>query len=148
MKCLSIRNPWAWAIIRPDLTHSAHRAQCIEHCIVKDVENRSWATKVRGRVAIHVSASMTREEYEWACRFMDKIVPACDLPKFADLRASLGHIIGTVEVVDSVRASASPWYMGDHAHVLARPIPCTPIPYKGRLGYFDIPDDLIPEVQP
>lgn len=146
MKCLSIRNPWAWAIIRPDLTHSAHRQQCIDHGIVKDVENRSWTTKVRGRVAIHVSASMTREDYRFAVEFMANIVPQCDLPSFDALRPTLGHIIGTVEVVDSVRRYSSAWYMGDHAHVLARPRPCTPMPYKGRLGYFDIPDDLIPEV--
>lgn len=143
MKCLSIRNPWAWAIIRPDLTHSAHRQQCIEHGIVKDVENRSWPTKVRGRIAVHVSASMTVEEYQFASRFIAKIVPSCDIPTLKNLRIMCGHIIGTVEVVDSVRHHGSPWYMGDHAHVLARPIPCDPVPYKGRLGYFDIPDGLI-----
>ena len=37
MKVLSVRQPWAWAII-----HGG-----------KDVENRNWDTKFRGRLAIH-----------------------------------------------------------------------------------------------
>lgn len=148
MKCLTIRNPWAWAIIRPDITSPMFREQAEHYGVLKNIENRSRPTRVRGRVAVHVSAAMTRDDYRFAIEFMGNILPACDLPSFDALRASLGHIIGTVEVVDSVRASASPWYMGDHAHVLARPIPCAPIPYKGRLGYFDIPDDLIPELRP
>lgn len=143
MKCLSIRNPWAWAIIRPDVNSPAFRDQAADYRVLKDVENRSWPTKVRGRVAVHVSARMTREDYRFAVEFMANIVPRCDLPSFDALRPTLGHIIGTVEVVDSVRHHSSPWYMGDHAHVLARPIPCEPVPYKGRLGYFDIPDGLI-----
>jgi len=128
MKCITIRNPWAWAIIFAG----------------KDVENRSWPTRVRGRVAVHVSASMTRDDYRFAVEFIAGIAPQLQVPGFADMQPLLGHIIGTVEVVDSVRTSTSPWYMGDHAHVLARPVPCTPIPYKGRLGYFEIPADLLP----
>lgn len=127
MKCLTIRNPWAWAIIFAG----------------KDVENRSWPTRVRGRVAVHVSASMTREDYRFAGEFIAGIAPQLQVPSFTDMQRLLGHIIGTVEVVDSARASSSTWYMGDHAHVLARPVPCTPVPYKGRLGYFDIPENLL-----
>ena len=44
---LSVRQPWAWAII-----HAG-----------KDIENRSWATKFRGRVLIHASKGMTQEEF-------------------------------------------------------------------------------------
>ena len=43
-KVLSIRQPWAWLIL-----HGG-----------KDVENRNWATKVRGRVLIHAGSTMTR----------------------------------------------------------------------------------------
>lgn len=143
MKAITIKAPWAWAIIRPDITSPAFRDQAADYKVLKDVENRSWPTRVRGRVAVHVSASMSREDYQFAVKFMATILPQCDLPSFDSLRPILGHIIGTVEVVDSVRRHGSPWYMGDHAHVLARPIPCTPVPYKGRLGYFDIPDGLI-----
>ena len=39
MKALSIRQPWAWLIL-----HGG-----------KDIENRTWATKLRGRVLIHAA---------------------------------------------------------------------------------------------
>ena len=37
MKALSIRQPWAWLIVHG----------------YKDVENRTWSTKFRGRVQVH-----------------------------------------------------------------------------------------------
>ncbi|MCB2188832.1 MAG: ASCH domain-containing protein [Deltaproteobacteria bacterium] len=42
MKCLSIRQPWASLIVAG----------------MKDVENRSWATKYRGPVLIHAAATV------------------------------------------------------------------------------------------
>ena len=45
MKCLSILQPWAWAII-----HGG-----------KDVENRTWRTAYRGPLLIH--ASLSRRAY-------------------------------------------------------------------------------------
>jgi hypothetical protein len=48
MKALSIRQPWAWLIVKG----------------YKDIENRTWATKLRGRVFVHASKGMTRAEYE------------------------------------------------------------------------------------
>ncbi len=37
MQALSVRQPWAWLIVAG----------------YKDVENRGWATKYRGRILIH-----------------------------------------------------------------------------------------------
>ncbi len=56
---LSVRQPWAWAIIYAS----------------KDIENRSWQAvnhglRQRGRIAIHASKGMTREEYEDASEFI------------------------------------------------------------------------------
>ena len=50
---LSVRQPWAWAII-----HAG-----------KDVENRSWQAvnhglRRRGRIAIHAAKGLTRDEYD------------------------------------------------------------------------------------
>jgi hypothetical protein len=59
MKAISIRAPWAWAIL-----HAG-----------KDVENRTWPTNVRGTVAIHASNSMGRAYYEWACKEIKRIAP-------------------------------------------------------------------------
>lgn len=48
LPCLSLRQPWIWAIY--------------EHN--KDLENRSWLMKYRGEVLLHASKSMTRAELE------------------------------------------------------------------------------------
>lgn len=54
-----------------------------------------------------------------------------------------GGIVGIVDIVDSVRSSPSPWYMGEVGFVLAnaRSLPFTP--YKGTLGFFEVPDAIV-----
>src|SRR5688572_4676832 len=54
MKALSLRQPWAWAVV-----HGGKR-----------VENRGWTTDYRGPLLIHASTGMTRGEYEDAVAFM------------------------------------------------------------------------------
>jgi len=56
MKALTIRQPWAWAIF-----HAG-----------KDIENRDWPTRLRGRIAIHAAKGMTRDEYESALFFIQE----------------------------------------------------------------------------
>ncbi len=119
---LSIRQPWAWAII-----HGG-----------KDIENRSWQAvnhglKKRGRIAIHAAKGMTRTEYDDASAFMRQVIgvespAACDLER--------GGIIGSVDVIDVVKASKSPWFFGPRGLVLRDPIACPFIPAVGTLGYF------------
>ena len=123
MKALSIRQPWAWHIL-----HSG-----------KDIENRNWPTKFRGRVLIHASKGMTRYEYEdgrdplWASGG-----PAIELPSLEQLER--GVIVGSVEIVDCVTRSSSPWFFGDFGFVLRNPIVLPFQPFKGALGFFDVPD--------
>jgi hypothetical protein len=122
---LSVRQPWAWAII-----HGG-----------KDIENRSWQAvnrglAQRGRIAIHASKGMTRDEYEDAREFMlDRCNVTC--PPAAELIR--GGIIGSVEVVDVVLESESPWVIGRPARGLVLRDPQavgTVIPALGALGYF------------
>lgn len=118
---LSVRQPWAWAII-----HAG-----------KDIENRSWQAvnhglKRRGRIAIHAAKGMTRDEYEDAADWIRRCGSTCPAP--ADLLR--GGIIGSVEVVDVVSESASPWFFGPRGLVLQDPKPCEFIPAVGQLGYF------------
>ena len=118
---LSVRQPWAWAIIYAG----------------KDVENRSWQAvnhglRVRGRVAIHAAKGMTRAEYEDAAFFMASLGVECPLP--ADLYR--GGIIGSVDVIDVVKESDSPWFFGPRGLVLSEPRPCEPIMAPGARGYF------------
>lgn len=121
MKALSIRQPWAWLIV-----HGG-----------KDIENRSWHTKHRGRFLVHASKGMTRDEYAEAFRFtLNMTYRKLILPKFEDLER--GGIIGSVELVDSVDTSDSPWYMGEKGFVLRNPEPMEFIPYKGKLNFFEV----------
>jgi hypothetical protein len=60
---------------------------------------------------------------------------------FVDLER--GGIIGSVELVDSVETSDSPWYMGQKAFVLRDPIPLPFRPHKGQLQFFEVPDHLV-----
>lgn len=124
---LSVRQPWAWAII-----HAG-----------KDVENRTWQAvnhglTRRGRICIHASAGLTRREYVSVAAWMDEIGIAC--PPAIDL--SRGGIIGSVEVVDVVKDYHSHWFFGPRGLVLRDPKSTEFIPAKGCLGYFKWRDRL------
>lgn len=119
---LSVRQPWAWAIVAAG----------------KDIENRSWQAvnrglKWRGRICIHAAKGMTRDEYDDAYDFMRSIDIHC--PPAADLVRSA--IIGSVEVVDVVNRSESKWFFGPRGLVLRDAELWTPIPCIGQLGYFE-----------
>ena len=119
---LSVRQPWAWAII-----HAG-----------KPVENRDWrkpnpGLKFRGRFAVHAAKGMTRDEYEDAAEFMAGIGVACPAP--AELLR--GGVIGAASVVDIVREHDSPWFFGPRALLLADAAPVTFRPASGSLGFFE-----------
>jgi len=126
---LSIRQPWAWAIINAG----------------KDIENRDWATRFRGPVCIHAAKGMTRNEYSDANYFIQKAIGAVDqgwLDKWHGVTASpqrltFGGIIGRADIVGCVDASESPWFMGTYGFVLTNVRPVDFIPVKGALGFFD-----------
>lgn len=127
MIALSIRQPWAWHILNSG----------------KDIENRDWATRFRGRVLIHASKGMTRAEYEdgrdplWSSGG-----PTIELPPFGQL--DRGGFVGSVEIVDCVAASDSPWFFGRFGFVLRNPKPLPFfVPWKGRLGFFDVPEAVL-----
>lgn len=118
---LSVRQPWAWAII-----HAG-----------KDVENRGpmmvrHLQQKTGRRAIHAAKGMTRDEYDSVGEFMARLgvtVP----PPHELLR---GGIIGSVTVDRIVTTMQSRWFMGPRGLVLSDPAPCDFIPALGALGYF------------
>lgn len=126
MKALSIRQPWAWLIINGG----------------KNIENRTWPTKFRGQVLVHAAKGMTRAEYDDASlRVAMAIDSKIQIPAFEVLER--GGIIGSVEVVDCVQQSESPWFMGPHGFVLwnRKPLPFRPL--KGALGFFNVPDEVM-----
>lgn len=122
---ISVRQPWTWAIL-----HAG-----------KDIENRDWSTKMRGRVCLHASKGMTRDEYEDCLDTMHGVsrshpfTPGLALPEFDGLLR--GGIVGTVEIVDCVTDSDSPWFSGRYGFVLRNAEPLMDfIPVKGALGFF------------
>ena len=118
MKALSIRQPWAWLII-----HGG-----------KDIENRTWHTKMRGRFLVHASQGMTRSEYGFVWQYAK--ARGVTIPPLSDLQR--GGVIGSVILDDSLDFSESPWYMGQKGFLLSDPraLPFTRM--KGRLGFFDV----------
>ncbi|AQG98669.1 hypothetical protein A9R05_07340 [Burkholderia sp. KK1] len=135
MKALSIRQPWAWLIV------NGH----------KDIENRTWPTKFRGRVLIHASKEMTRAEYE---DVEDYLFGECGIPADIKLPAreelERGGIVGVATIVNCVHpgAESSPWHMeGQFGFKIAdaRPLPFTEC--KGALGFFNVPADVAEQLR-
>jgi len=127
MLALSIRQPWAWLIINGG----------------KDIENRDWPTKFRGRILVHAGKGMTRDEFDSAAIFSFGRTGTAKLPPPDELQR--GGIIGSVEIVDCVKHSGSHWFVGTYGFVLRDPRPLPFTPWKGRLGFFDVPEAAIAE---
>jgi len=113
MKAISIRQPWAWLILFGG----------------KDVENRSWPTRVRGRVLIHAPKSMSQDDYDFALEFYGSAMPI-------EQDMERGGIVGSVEIVDCVTSAASQWFSGPYGFVLRNPEPLPFRPCRGKLGFF------------
>lgn len=160
MRGLTVRQPWATAIVR----------------MGKDVENRSRniAGKYRGPVAIHAGLA-TPGRRGTTIRFdgvgeveRDASGMLLRSPRLAwPYRLPVGLIIGVVDLVDvhtsklsrtianegktacfdgetPVGSLCSEWAMSDHFHLVfanALYLP-SPIPYVGRLGLWTVPDDV------
>jgi len=122
---ISVRQPWAWLIMNAG----------------KDIENRTWRTDVRGRVLIHAAKGVTKDEWRVAWEWVRERVPAAWDKGCAEIEAGSierGGIIGSVEIVDCVRRSDSPWFVGPYGFVLRDPRPLPFQPCRGQLGFFRI----------
>ena len=124
MKCLTIQQPWAWLIIEGS----------------KDIENRTWATKHRGPLLIHAGQRIEKEAAEYYKQ--ESVELGLDWPD----PLPTGCIIGMVDLIDVVTEHESQWFNGPYGWVLANPrAAIEPLPYKGRLGLYDVPDELLEE---
>ena len=116
MKTISIQQPWAWLIVNG----------------YKDLENRTWATKYRGRVLIHAPKTVDKTGFqaqrEWVQASGIQIPD--DLPT--------GAIVGEATITGTVTASHSPWFEGPVAIELADAVAyAEPIPARGQLGVYE-----------
>ena len=152
MRILTVRQPWAWAIIHGE----------------KNVENRSrnLAGSYRGLIAIH--AALSADLLAYSSDHLAQTANRLNAPSLA--RMPYGAIIGVVKLKDvhhvtkSVRGDApvcwddhtptgeqcSPWgeSMRDGWHLeLSNPRRLAePIPYRGSLGLRTLPDELAVQV--
>ncbi|WP_242086019.1 hypothetical protein [Microbacterium lacticum] len=170
MRILTVRQPWAWAII-----HGG-----------KDVENRARniAGGYRGPVAIHVAREIDVHAIATPSRIHPAFREAADRYMAANsdpLKGSpwmggIGNIIGVVDLIDVHSASViggcgrmdrncdehphgcrhhcSPWAMGPapegwYQHlVLANPRPLSePIPFKGALGLRRLDEAMVQRIE-
>ena len=136
MKALSVKIPWSWLIVNG----------------LKDIENREWATNFRGRVYIHAGKQQDYDAYQGDSvhRFLEPYIwnqlPSDALLAWANLPISqyLGAIVGEVDIVDCVTEHESHWFQGTYGFVLENPVAYeTPIPCRGKLGFFE--PDLHPK---
>ncbi len=137
-KALSIRAPWWWFILYGG----------------KDIENRgpSFPRSRREVVWVHVG-KWWRPAEVWEdlvdARAMQEAAGYKGPPVPEDWRGLerfCGCIVGSIQIVDYVTSSDSPWFVGDVGLVLRNPVPLhQPVPFKGMLGFFDVPAGLIGE---
>jgi hypothetical protein len=138
MKGLSIQQPWAWLI-------------CAGY---KDVENRTWSTKFRGRIYVHASKKVDFDS--WLYIWKNPDVYGIDTDEFIEsefyrnqrkIEESAGSIIGEIDVVDCKFRFGeendnlySLWHVpGQYGFILKNPVLYKkPIPYKGHLGFFEV----------
>ncbi|WP_061235881.1 hypothetical protein [Leptospira weilii] len=132
MKALSIQQPWAWLIIRPDLPDPKYRAIAWNNKEIKDVENRNRKTNFRGRFLIHASQKFDHEGLE----YIQKNYKLCLGMTVNDF--DFGCIIGASTLSDCVEHSDSRFFFGKYGYILNDSKPFFPIPYKGKLGFFEV----------
>jgi hypothetical protein len=136
MKALTICCPWPWFIFTPAEELASWLAE------PKRIENRSWETLYRGPLLIHAGASKA-----WMKPYWDWQLPP----------QQFSAIIGVVDLVKCWNRSSSnmPDWIPDHQHTdegsqfwweLANPRKFDePIPYGGKQGLFNIPDNVVTE---
>lgn len=146
MKALTLRQPWATLLAYGE----------------KQLETRSWRTHYRGPVAIHASARMTAEEcalcleqpFSSALRHCGITGLGLCNPRVA---LPLGQIIGVARLtgcdrtevmsrlVSPVERAFGNYDEGRWAWNLSLSMVLPdPIPWKGRLGLWDLPDETLP----
>lgn len=124
-RALSIRQPWAWAILNAG----------------KDIENRPRRFNYRGPICIHASLYKPNEDDQ---AFFIATMASAQSRDVSDVNMiglfakymPRGGIIGTAEIVDCVDHSDSPWFFGPHGLILRNVQPVRFIPVKGALGLF------------
>ena len=131
---LSVRQPWAWALLFGG----------------KNVENRTWSTHRRGRIWIHASKREIADDVDYAVRLVANGW-SCDTDRALEHYREHDHrgaILGSLNLtgcrhIDELPADdplhRSRWVQGPWLWLLEEPAACDPRPMPGRLGLWPPP---------
>jgi hypothetical protein len=99
---------------------------------IKDVENRSWSTDYRGPIFIHAGRAWDETPLPVPMWVPDREI------------FTYGAIIGTVNLIDVIRNSDSPWADQGFHHWLIKDAELfeAPVPARGKLGLWYPARDL------
>lgn len=122
LRCLSVHQPWAWAICAG----------------LKRIENRTWTTNYRGLVCIHAAAAKERLA-KFVRQVGDGRVPP--LAQITGAIVGVTELTGVVELNESLESDASAigpiCWIFERGRLLAEPVPC-----KGKTSlFFASPED-------
>lgn len=141
--CLTIKQPWASLIIRPDLpAGSPERKAWLASKLRKDIENRTWGTSYRGLLYIHAGKQYDLPGHHTLCVHFPELQKVLEDETGAPIKPQHSGIIGTVRIVDVVKYSPSLWFAGPIGWVLEDPQPVEFEPMRGALGLWKAGDML------
>lgn len=131
MKALTVKQPWAWAII--------HAGKCWE--------NRNWKTNYRGPLLIHSGLKFDEQAPDWI-EFMGIEKDGIVRRAYTNVIKLGGGIIGRVDLTDCCEVTNAlldcpedplGWISSSskYAWKLENPKPLIFTPCKGKLGLWD-----------
>lgn len=145
MKALSVRAPWWWMILEAG----------------KRTENRDWQSPPRAMIGetflLHASAWWSTPQVHEAFLYAKEMAREEDwarvqaMPKpltLAPMKADGGKIVGRARLANVVRNGPMPtdgWAVSNALGFILADVEriAEPIPFKGALGFFEVPDAIL-----
>lgn len=147
LQAISVIQPWAWLLLRPDVVGGEARAAVRAAGLIKDVENRDWSTHVRGWVLLHASgtrlpvaarATDGQAKADWQSASLFAAQRGVEVP----LQRSLPHgeLVGAIRIDACESYVRSRWFVGKHGLVIGAAVAFAQgVPMKGALKFFPVP---------
>jgi hypothetical protein len=157
VKALSLSQPYAWLVLQRAEEADPRKP-------LKPIENRSWPLPknftVPQRIWIHASLGlynvtlaalkevMTPTQSLRCANHLYAIYKDYETYRHQKVHlqrtGNFGCILGSIVVTGQVTASENVWFLGPYGYTLEYPemLP-KPIPYKGQLGFFEVPDSIV-----
>ena len=168
MKALSIKQPWAWLICAgyKDVENRNWKiGRKSQHGPYSSYHQANFTVELPCRIYVHAGKHFDgTADSGWIERIING---GADLPDVAVINgkiivppnryldaiclpmvegkkntaATLGAIIGEVDITGCIEESGSPWFTGKYGFTLANPVLYEkPIPCRGQLGFFEVPE--------